>query len=172
MNKEQEAYIKGVAHSIEVYATQMLLCVQALQRNSLHDMPTNLIDANFGDVITANHSIDEILDDLIPQLPDNDLEVGDLVRLKNTPHTGIIRAITPTNDNQILYSIAMSREAKQAGCEPIETVSQDQIEYYSIKLSGMPEEEDNTIVIIGTMIPSDHPPTDPATGLQLTDEQE
>jgi hypothetical protein len=69
MNKEQEAYIKGVAHSIEVYAETMRQCAMALQRNSLRDMPVELLKLNLRDITEPCQHIQHILAELTPNFP-------------------------------------------------------------------------------------------------------
>lgn len=72
MNKEQAAYIKGVAYSIEVQASTILRAVQALQSlsgHSLASMSIDLISINFKEVEESNRHIQFILSELLPNVP-------------------------------------------------------------------------------------------------------
>lgn len=71
MNKEQSAYLKGVAHSIEEYAERIKQPVLALQRNNLADMPIELIPINLQEVVEASRAIQQILNELMPNLPES-----------------------------------------------------------------------------------------------------
>ena len=75
MNREQAAYIKGVAHSIESFAEQIRQCAIALQRNNLETMPIELVELNFKDVSEPCQHIQNILSEIEPNMPQEDTNV-------------------------------------------------------------------------------------------------
>lgn len=68
MNTEQEAHVKAMARKIEGYAQAINQRMQALQRNSLADMPTNVIGVNFQEVTDYCESMRRIVNEELPRL--------------------------------------------------------------------------------------------------------
>lgn len=127
MDKAQQAYLKGVAHSIEVQASIILNAVQALQRNDLLSMPVDLIPANFREIGLSCGCIQHILDEILPNVPEHEFFEGETVRLRDTAITGEIVGINFDGDSQLLYSVKMPEYAVKEGYEPVETVSKNQL---------------------------------------------
>jgi hypothetical protein len=69
MNKAQEIHVQAMAHKIEGHAQAIVLRMQALQRNSLADMPIELIQANFADSLYYAEVIGKVYAEMLPQLP-------------------------------------------------------------------------------------------------------
>lgn len=69
LTEAQQKYVKGVAHDLEEYIARMLVCVQALQRNDLSNMPASLILLNFQDVAAPCTRIQHMLKTIMPGLP-------------------------------------------------------------------------------------------------------
>lgn len=68
MNKEQERHVKAMARKIESHAHAIVLRMQALQRNSLADMPVELVTLNFQEVPELCENMQRVLDDMLPEL--------------------------------------------------------------------------------------------------------
>lgn len=69
MNKAQETHVKAMARKIETHAEAIVLRMQAIQRNSLADMPVDLITANFKEVTHYCVAMHNVLSDMLPSLP-------------------------------------------------------------------------------------------------------
>lgn len=68
MNKDQERHVKAMARKIETHAQAIVLRMQALQRNSLADMPLEYTEANFAEVPQFCENMQRVLDDMLPEL--------------------------------------------------------------------------------------------------------
>lgn len=69
MNQAQETHVKAMARKIEMHAESIKLRMQAIQHNSLADMPVDLIKANFSDSLYYSEAIQRVYADMLPQLP-------------------------------------------------------------------------------------------------------
>lgn len=69
MNEQQESHVKSMAHKIEMHAEAIKLRMQAIQRNNLDDMPTELIEANFADTMYYCEAIQRVYAEMLPNLP-------------------------------------------------------------------------------------------------------
>ncbi len=69
MNQAQETHVKSMASKIEMHADAIKRRMQALQRNSLLDMPTELTEMNFREVTSSCEAMQHVLDDMLPRMP-------------------------------------------------------------------------------------------------------
>lgn len=69
MEKIKEAYLKGVAHSIELHAEIIKQSMQTIQQNSLQDMPLELVEHRFDEAAKSTREIQHILSELTLNIP-------------------------------------------------------------------------------------------------------
>jgi hypothetical protein len=74
MNKAQEIHVKERAHTIEMHAEAIKLRMQALQRNSLAGMPTDVIGVNFQDVLYYCEAMQKVVNSMLAGLLPADSE--------------------------------------------------------------------------------------------------
>jgi hypothetical protein len=68
MNNAQSRHVKAMAKKMGAHAEAIKRCMQALQRNSLFDMPVELTEANFADSLYYAEAILQVYREMFPQL--------------------------------------------------------------------------------------------------------